>query len=185
MDDINSASGVLNKKVKLRIKDTAITLKIVSWLQIVGGITGVFLMAKLLLQTGTINGPLLFIILIGISLFIFSFYVGKKLLTEKDKIAGIRLSLLNQALQLFHFKLIGLGFSYSAGASFLLGVKGLSIDFNFFIITSSFQMTIFTEGEYYFKINFLAVLLIIVLYDIYNEKRQLAHSVLNDLEKIA
>lgn len=172
MDDINSASGVLNKKVKLRIKDTAITLKIISWLQIVGGITGVFLLGKLLLQTGTINGPLLLILLIGISLFIFSLYVGKILLTEKDKIAGIRLSLLNQALQLFHFNLFGFGFSYCAGSSFLLGVKGLSIDFNFSIITSSFHMFVFTEGEYYFKINFLAVLIIIVLYDIYNEKRQ-------------
>ena len=101
MDNANRTSDFLNKKVKLRIKDTGITLKIISWLQIVGGITGVF-----------------------------------------------------------------------AGASFLLGVKGLAIDFNFFVITSSFQMTIFSQGEYYFKINFMAVFLIIVLYDIYNEKKQ-------------
>ena len=170
MNNIDSGSGVLEKKIKLRIKDTAVTLKIIGWLQLVGGVTGMYLMGRLLLQTGTITGPILFILLTGISLFLFSAYVGKRLLTANDK-NGIRLSILNQALQLFNFHLFGFGFGYSAGANFLFGVKQVALDFDFSFIFSTFHMSIYSVGEYFFKINFLAVLLIMVLCNIYNENR--------------
>jgi hypothetical protein len=63
--------------MKLRIKNTELTLKIISWLQIIGGIIGIGLIIYSLLNTGELNGPLLFIFLTGISLFIFSIYVRR------------------------------------------------------------------------------------------------------------
>jgi len=47
--------------MKLRIKSTNLTVKIIGWLQIIGGIAGIGLMAYLMLNTGEINGALLLI----------------------------------------------------------------------------------------------------------------------------
>lgn len=55
--------------MRLRIKSTKLTLQIISGLQIVGGITGLGLVAYLMLQTGPINGAILLIFLMGLALF--------------------------------------------------------------------------------------------------------------------
>ena len=161
--------------MRLRIKDTSFTLKLISWLQIIGGITGLGLICKLLLETGTINGPLLLIFFVGVSLFIFSIYSGKRLLTDLEKIEGLKLSLLNQSLQLVHWSLFGYGLSYSSGANLLIGFKGLSIDFNFSVFISSFYMYINSDNEYFIKVNVVAILLIIILYDILKEKNLISN----------
>src|SRR5258706_13508946 len=155
--------------MRLRIKDTKLTLKIISWLQIVGGVTGIWLVAHLMLQTGTINGPLLLIFLIGLALFIYSIYSGKRLLTDVDKRSGIILSIINQAIQLFQWSMFGYGFSYSSGAEITLGIQGLTFKFNLAVIVSSFKMAINSEDEFFIKINLIAVFVIIVLVDIFRE----------------
>lgn len=159
--------------MRFRIRNTNVTLKLISWLQIIGGVTGLGLIGKLLLQTGTVNGPLLLIFIVGLSLFIFSLYSGKRLLLDIDKVDSIKLSLLNQLLQLFHWSLLGYGFSYSSGASLLLGFRGLSIDFNFSLIVSSFYMFINSDNEYFVKVNIVALFAIVALYDILKEKEML------------
>jgi len=156
--------------MKLRIKNTALTVKIISWLQIVGGILGLYSMTKIMLQTDAVNGPLLFILLFGLSLFIFSIYTGNTTLRSQDKKRGIILMLINQILQLFQWCMFGYSLSYSSGMNLLIGIKGaLSFVFDW-EIGSTFSMSINSSDEqFYLKINLIAILLIIVLISIYTE----------------
>lgn len=157
--------------MKLRIKSTNLTVKIIGWLQIVGGITGIGLMAYLMLNTGEINGALLLIFLIGLALFIFSIYTGKQLLNERSLKIGIILSIINQVFQLIQFKIAGYGLSYSSGSELLIGFSDNTI-FNFAIITSSFNMSINTDGfEFTFMVNLMAIFILVVLFDIWEELR--------------
>jgi hypothetical protein len=156
--------------MRLRIKNADLTLKIISWMQIIGGIAGLGLIAYLLLQTDTINGAILLIFLIGLSLFIFSIYAGKVLLINSNKKKGIMLALINQTIQLFQWSMFGYGLSYNTGAELLIGIKSpLSIDFNFGVIIPAFSMSIKSSDQFFFKINLISVLLIIVLIDILSE----------------
>lgn len=155
--------------MRLRIKSTTLTLQIISWLQIVGGVTGIGLVAYLMLQTGTINGAILLIFLVGLGLFSYSIYSGKRLLTDADKVTGIILSIINQVVQLFQWSMFGYGLSYSSGAEITLGVQGLTFKFNFAAIVSTFKMAINTDDEFFIKLNLIAILIIFVLVDIMKE----------------
>lgn len=150
----------------LNNKKTDLVLKGISWLQIIGGITGLILIGNLLLQTGTLSGPLLLIILIGISLFIYSIYAGRKLFKGNQK-NGIILSVINQILQLFQWSLFGYGLSYSSGAQISIGLKGLKVVADFSVFVSKFEMYINSSKDVYVKVNIIAVLLIITLYYIF------------------
>ena len=158
--------------MKLRIKSTPLTLKIISWLQIIGGVTGLGLMAYLMLQTGEINGPILMIFLIGLTLFSYSIYSGKRLLTDSEKGTAIILSIINQAMQLLQWSLFGYGLSYSSGAELALGIEGLSFKFNFSAIVSTFKMAINTNDEEFIKVNLVAIFVIFVLVDIMKESKE-------------
>jgi len=155
--------------MRLRLKSTILTLQIISWLQIVGGVTGLGLVAYLMLQTGTINGAALLIFLTGLGLFSYSIYSGKRLLTDAEKGTAIILSIINQIIQLFQWSMLGYGLSYSSGAEITLGVEGLTFKFSFSAIVSTFKMALNSDDEFFIKINLAAVLLIIVLVDILKE----------------
>ncbi|WP_321281063.1 hypothetical protein [Marinifilum fragile] len=159
--------------MRLRIKSTTLTLGIIGWIQIIGGITGLGVMANLLLNTGQINGPLLLIFLIGISLFIFSIYSGKKLISDKKTNTGIILSIVNQLLQVFHWKILGYGLTYSSCIELAIGIEGLSLDFDLSAISSTFYMAINSGSEFYLKLNLIAMLLSFVLFDILKEKKKI------------
>lgn len=152
--------------MRLIIENSTRILKLISYLQIIGGVTGLVLIGNLLLQTGTLNGPLLLIFLTGIGLFLFSIYCGKVLLGS-DKKKNIIYSLINQMLQLLQWSTFGYGMSYSSGARACIGIKGLSITFDFAIVVSSFDMYINSGEEFYVKINIIALFAIIVLYYIW------------------
>jgi hypothetical protein len=155
--------------MKLRIKNTDLTIKIISWLQIVGGITGIGLMVYLMVQTGAINGAMMFIFLFGLALFCYSIYAGKTLLTETNKLKGIILAIINQCLQVVHFSLFGYGLSYSSGAEVALGFQDGTFKVSASAITSSFKMALHTDDPSFVKINVFAILIIIVLLDIEKE----------------
>lgn len=155
--------------MRLRIKSTALTLKVISWLQIVGGVTGLGLVAYLMLQTDTINGAILLIFLIGLALFSYSIYSGNRLLTDEKKWTGIVLSIINQVMQLFQWSIFGYGLSYSSGSEVTVGIDGLTFKFNFAAIVSTFKMAINSDNEFFIKINLIAFLVIVVLVDILTE----------------
>jgi hypothetical protein len=157
--------------MRLRIKNTEITTKIISWLQIIGGLTGIGLMVWLLSKTQTINGPTLLIFLVGFSLFIFSICSGSYLFDKEKLKLGIWLSIINFLFQAFYFEFNGFGLSYGSGCALLVGVEDGLLKFNANFITSNFSMSLFSSGEsYLIQINFVAILIIWILADIYNEK---------------
>jgi hypothetical protein len=155
--------------MKLRIKNTTLTLKIISWLQIGGGITGLLLMAYLMLKTGAINGGILLIVLTGIGLFWYSIYSGKRLLTDTEKRTALILSIINYAVQVIQWSISGYGIAYNSGIEATLGIEGMMIKFNFAIFFTTFKMFISSGDEFFIKINFIAILIIVVLIDIIKE----------------
>jgi hypothetical protein len=155
--------------MKLRIKNTDLTLKIIGWVQIIGGIIGIGAIGYILLQTETISGILLLLILIGIFLFSFSIFSGQKILTEPQNSAGIKYSLINQFIQLFQWGIFGYKMSVSAGLTFCIGFDKGSLVFNFTFITFEFNLSIRSGNDAFFKINLVALLIILALFDILKE----------------
>jgi hypothetical protein len=158
--------------IKLRIRTTDFTIRFISWLQIIGGISGLWLISTLLLQTGAITGGILFIFLIGISLYIFSIYSGNILLRGPNKKKGLMLSIVNQSFQLIQWSMFGYGFSYSCGLELLIGIKNLSFYFKYDILFSTFLMSINSNNDFFVKINIIPVFLLVILVDIYMEIRK-------------
>jgi len=154
--------------MKSLIKNLNLTLKIIGWLQIIGGVTGLGLMAYLLLRTETINGPVLLIFLTGISLFIFSIHCGILLLKADTRKQGIILSLVNQGLQFVQWCLFGTGIAYSSGVNLSFGLSGSSFDAKFGIM-SAFSMNINSGDGVLLKVNIAAILIFVVLIKLYKE----------------
>lgn len=145
--------------------------QIISWLQIVGGILGLGLIANLMLHTETINGPVLLILLIGLTLYIYSVYAGSKLLMEKHTTTGIIHSIINQGLQLFQWGICGYEFLYSSGAAVTVGIEGLTLRMQLTVLTSKFDMAINSGDGFFFKINLLALVIIFILIHIVREQK--------------
>ena len=156
--------------MKLRIKNTHFTLTIIGWLQIVGGIAGLGLMAYLMLKTGTINGAILLMFLLGLGLFGFSIYSGKRLLTPGDKKMGIILSIINQVPQIIQWNLLGYALIYASGFQVAIGMANIGLSFG--LSVSTFQMAINSGGDFLFRINFAAIIIIGILGDILSELKQ-------------
>lgn len=137
-------------------------LKALGIYQIIGGIIGLGLTAWIVINLDVISIFLLLIILVAVGLYFYSIYSGILLL--KNKTNGLSHSLINQALQLFGFSVLGFGFRYASGV-----YAGVTIDltnsfdlfFDFGI--SSWQITINSETETFF-ISFNLVPLFVILF---------------------
>lgn len=160
--------------MRLRIKSTKTTIKVIGIFQIVGGIIGLGMTSWLLMNTSTINGAVMFIFLLALFLFVFSIQSGNLLLQKPNLKKGLIYSCVIQALQVFH---IGAGiyeFAFYSGARGTLGFKlGEGFNFNFAATLSGFNFTIKAgEPEYYFYINFVAVLVLITVVSIMQELKE-------------
>lgn len=153
--------------MKIWLKNLKITMIIIGSIQIIGGITGLGLIAWLLLRTGNITGPVLLIYIVGLTLFIFSIYCGRLLFGKTGLKLGLVLSIINMLLQIIQFQINGNGITYSSGINLAIGLENaFKIDFG--IITSIFQMSIGADDAVtIFKVNLAAVFLIWILLDVY------------------
>ncbi len=138
--------------MKLLSKNLKLIQKIIGWIQIIGGIAGLGLMAYLMLNTEAINGPVLLLLLIGVALFIISIYCGNTLLSPLNTKKGIIVSLINQALQFIQWSIAGYGLSYSSPVQILIGLKGAELNFSFGL-TSTFNMAFNSGDSFRFEIN--------------------------------
>jgi hypothetical protein len=140
-------------------KKSAIKLKVLAWYQIVGGITGLLLTIWLIAHTGQINGLMLLILLFATGLYGFSIYCGRLLMTTKY-LTGFKLSLINQAIQILQFAMLGYAFWYASGLMFTLGIKvnnGFTFTFDFGLF-STYQISLATgETEFKLAINLVAI----------------------------
>jgi uncharacterized membrane protein len=134
-------------------------LKIFGWYQIIGGIAGLLITIWLLAHTGQINGLVLLLILVAFGLYGFSIYCGRLLLTDNYS-RGLSLSIINQALQIIHFAMLGYAYQYSSGLMFELGMgvnQGLKFNFNF-ALNSIWQLSIGTnDRSFTLAINLVAI----------------------------
>jgi len=157
--------------MKLRDKNTNLTIRIIGWIQILGSFTGCYFIYKLLQQTASINGLPAIISVTGILVFFFSFFAGLKLLMSKNRKTGVILSLVNQGAQLFQWSFMGYGFVYTSFAelSVVLNQHSLNIDFGMF--ESFFSVYLNSSEGIFFKVNILAALLMVMLYNIIQDIR--------------
>ncbi|MCD4772258.1 MAG: hypothetical protein K8R41_02605 [Bacteroidales bacterium] len=156
--------------MKLRIKSTKKTILILGLYQIIGALFGFYLIAKLLLRTSEINGVILLIYLIAIGLYCLSMKAGS-LLIRKEYKRGLLFSLINQILQTIAYAVGGYKYYYFSGAKLSTGLNfnnGFELKFDFGI-TSEFGLSWNSGDEYYLYINVLAIFLIYVIIDIYEE----------------
>ncbi|MEQ9288707.1 MAG: hypothetical protein RIG77_17430 [Cyclobacteriaceae bacterium] len=156
--------------MKLRIKNTDLTIKLFGWLQIIGGIIGIGVVSWLTMNIGEVNGAILLIILFGYFLFSYSIYSGIKLLNSETLKLGLVLSIINFCFQVIQFKILGYGLTYTIGTAFSIGYEIDKLKFNFEIISSQFYMSLATtDGEFKFMLNIMAIFFLVVLFDIWDE----------------
>ena len=107
-------------------------LDFLSGYQMLGGLIGVAFIAYVFIKSDEITPLLVLILGLGILLYVFSFISGLSLFQKKTY--GLKLSLVNQVLQIIGFSAGGFGFEYVAGFSFdffLSYTDGIDLTSNF------------------------------------------------------
>jgi len=171
----NNLCEILIKKIlihmKLRIKSTKTTILILGIYQVIGAIAGFCIIAWLLSKTQAINGPVLLIFLTATGLYYLSMKAGTALI-RKDYKRGLILSMLNQIMQVLAVSVGGYKYDFFSGAKLTTGfnfTEGFLINFDFGLI-SQFNLSWNTaDQEYYLFVNILAIFLIYLIVDIYEE----------------
>ena len=131
--------------------------------QIIGGIIGIGLISWLLFNLSSFKSLLLVIIIPAFLLFFFSMYCGNLLLRHRAN--GIKLSMLNQYLQLISFSISGYAYQYFSGLYISMGFDFTeSLSFSFGLGVSSYKLNIDTDDPSIFiDFNFIALIVILML----------------------
>lgn len=136
-------------------------LTILAYYQIFGGVGGLLLFLYALAQLGTITGLVMLLMLIMISLYLFSIYCGRKILANEIRL-GLQLSIVNQAIQIFSFNMLGYGFKFVSGIGLLVGFDfqdGFNFRFNFQFSNSNIQYAV-EDDLVALMVNIVAIYLI-------------------------
>jgi len=144
-------------------KDTVSKLKALGIYQIAGGVVGLLLTVWSILNLTVISALLLLILLIAVLLYSYSIYCG--ILLVRNKIAGLKHSLINQFLQIINFLISGFAFKYISGVFLSFGIDltdSFYFLFNFGI--SSWQISLYGDSEpFIVSFNFVALFLILFI----------------------
>ncbi|MHA6248264.1 hypothetical protein ACXYMU_10035 [Pontibacter sp. CAU 1760] len=144
----------MNRKTKNQIQALALY-------QIIGGLLGIILTGWVLMRGElAVDQPALRISLFAGALYVFSILCGRMLFRNPEK--GLKLSLLNQVLQVVYFSFGSYGFQYVAGIRVGVGadmVDGWIVKFR--LALSSFHINLGTDlGQKFIGVNLVALLLI-------------------------
>ncbi len=137
-------------------------IKAIGWYQLLGGIVGIGFMLRLITKIQAMNGSLFLIILVGLGLYLFSIYAGSLMIKRVNEKRAIIISIVNQSLQIFQFKMLGFGLTYSTLLSLTIGYNPPEIEFHFDAFTL-FSGTILSGDEFFIFINIIPVLICGVL----------------------
>ncbi|NVO84076.1 hypothetical protein [Hymenobacter terrestris] len=141
--------------------DIQTKIKRLAYYQIFGGVIGIILIIWLIAQTVTITGILILIFIFAAGLYSFSIYCGNHLLKEETEI-GLKLSIINQALQVINFSVSGFAFKFVAGLALIASIDytdDFKFTFNFSLSES--QFTINSEEEFIIMgFNMVAIYLV-------------------------
>ncbi len=128
--------------------------------QIFGGILGIGLALRFIPQLQGLNTFSFFLIFLAALFYVFSVITGFILLRHQKR--GLKLSLINQALQVVSLAVGGFAYNYVAGFKVGLGIDFIPVwQFKLNFSLSSFQF-ILNEGtdKAHIGINFLALVLL-------------------------
>ncbi len=136
-------------------------LNILGYYQLIGGIIGLLFTLYILLNQSILNGLSMILFLIALGLMAFSIYCGF-LILKKQYEKGINFSMINQALQVIGFGVLGYSFKYTSGI-----LLGLTVDLtNDLIIGLNFNVTTWKMNWNsdpdltYLSINFVAIFIL-------------------------
>lgn len=153
-------------------KTNKILIKIIGVYQIIGGLFGLTLIFRQSFSYIFWNF-IYFVFIFG--LFAFSIISGIYLLKTKSLLKGIKYSIVNQALQLIQFEILGLGLYYVAGFYLALGFSDtpqLHLITDYSIFKSSCYLSFFRESnEITLSINVAAIMLLTYLIYLNNPLR--------------
>jgi hypothetical protein len=135
-------------------------LDFLSGYQMLGGLIGLIFMGYLFFNLDEINLFYILILGLGTLFYLFSFMSGLFLFQRKTY--GLKLSFINQLLQIIGFSFLGYGFEYVAGISFDIFIRntdGLDVTSSFGL--SNWHILINNDtGIQDFSINIVAVFLV-------------------------
>lgn len=157
----------MDKRLPNKIKSKLVRL---AYYQIMGGIIGFIMVIWLVAQTVTITGLVILLFLFAGGLYFFSIYCGR-LLLKGDYYLGLKLSTINQSLQIFSFAFLGFAFKFVAGLYIGIGIDYTrNLDFKFAFSLSDIQVSINQDEELItFGLNFVSVFLIQYIVRIKND----------------
>jgi hypothetical protein len=140
------------------------TIKKIKWLsfyQIAGGLIGVGLVIWLIAQQESLSGIMLIILGLVMGLYAFSAYCGW-LLRKGETDRGLKLSTINQAVQVLSFTVLGITYKFAAGVMLVISFKysqsvNLGLKFEF----STFQINVLpSDGYVMVSVNIFAIWLL-------------------------
>jgi hypothetical protein len=145
---------------------TTATLSKLRWLgiyQIIGGAIGALLIIWGILNTQGATGLIILIYLFMLLFFVFSGYCGILCVKKDDN--AVRLSLINQLLQIIGFAMFGFAFQYAAGVYLMAGLDLTeSLNLRFGAGVSKFDFNFNNESERLeVTFNFVALGLVIFI----------------------
>ena len=122
-------------------------LKAVAYYQILGGAFGLCVISYSILTTLDISYLSTIILGLFSALYFFSIYCGQQLIQGKVN-RGLRLSKVNQLLQVIHISLLGFTYKYVSGLMVTIGID-YTTDFNllFNFVLSTFDLTISPNSD--------------------------------------
>ena len=151
---------VFNMK-KLISKETELHLLKLGLYQIVGGAIGLLVFLWVVYAGQIFTGPVIILYVLIFIFYVYSIYCG--ILCIKVKQSALKLSLINQLIQLIGFTVVGFSFNYVAGVYIRVGLDiTSSMNFDFGIGISSFWLSTISEpNRFIIDINLIALVLII------------------------
>jgi hypothetical protein len=154
-------------------KDIQKKLRALGIYQITGGIIGIGI-TLWLINLFAAPALLLVIVLLALGLYAYSIYCG--VLVLKNAKRGLKLSKINQLLQLVSFSAFGYAFQYVSGAFMSVGLDLTeSLNFKFNTGISSWQININSDNPFLIiNINLLALFLIMAIDKLQNKMNGLA-----------
>ena len=141
--------------------ETKKRIKRIAYYQIIGGVSGLLIGAWGVTKVSATSNEVVIFFFIGAILFSFSIYCGQRLLMGEIQKA-LKLSSLNQILQLFTISVLGFSFTYVAGLYLALGFD-YSNDFRVALSYQISQYSISFEDlskEVVFQVNLVALLVL-------------------------
>ncbi len=89
---------------------------------------------------------------------------------EPERKLSLIYSIINYIPQILQWYFLGYKFTYSSGVEINIGAQKSKFFFNA-AVTSDFSMSINTNDPYFLKINIVALFIVIILFDILDERK--------------